>query len=478
MEEVRVRFAPSPTGFLHVGGARTAIFNWLYAKNRKGKFLLRIEDTDAGRSRSELSAQIIRSMEWLGMVSDEPIVYQSDRIKRYKEIAKRLIEEKKAYYAFETTEELEVKRKAALASKTFTGYDRSSLKYDRQTIRKFIDEGKPYSVRFFVPEGMTEFNDLVHGGTKFQNSEIEDFIILRSDGSPVYQIAVVVDDHDMNISHVIRGDDHLPNTPKQILLYKSLGWNVPEFAHLPMILDEQKKKLSKRRDTVSAEEYKELGYLPEALFNFLTLLGFAPPDNKEIITRNELVKMFNFDRVNKRSAVFDIKKLKWINSEYIKREDEKIIAEMIREKLISQKILSAGNAGKLSLQYLLNVIGLMKERASTINDFVDLGRYFFIEPVSFDEKGLQKHWDKRKKELMNDFLKTLKEIPESDFNSKFLEDHLRKFAEQKGVKAAEIIHPLRLAVSGASVGPGLFDLLEMLGKDTCERRIENLVKKF
>jgi glutamyl-tRNA synthetase len=204
MEEVRVRFAPSPTGFLHVGGARTAIFNLLYARSKNGKFLLRIEDTDAERSKSELSAQILRSMEWLGMQSDEPIVYQSDRISRYKEIVNLLVSEKKAYYAFETPDELEAKRIAALASKTYTGYDRSSLKYDQQTIRKFIEEGKPYSIRFFVPDGITVFNDLVHGETTFHNSEIEDFVILRSDGSPVYQIAVVVDDHDMNITHVIR----------------------------------------------------------------------------------------------------------------------------------------------------------------------------------------------------------------------------------------------------------------------------------
>jgi glutamyl-tRNA synthetase len=478
MEEVRVRFAPSPTGFLHVGGARTAIFNWLYAKNRKGKFLLRIEDTDAERSKSELSAQIIRSMEWLGMLSDEPVVYQSDRITRYREVVSLLIEQKKAYYAFETPDELEAKRKEALTKKIYTGYDRLSLKYDKETIRKFIDEGKPYSIRFFVPEGITQFNDLVHGETAFQNAEIEDFVILRSDGSPVYQIAVVVDDHDMNITHIIRGDDHLPNTPKQILLYKALGWNVPEFAHLPMILDEEKKKLSKRRDTVSAEEYKELGYLPEALFNFLTLLGFAPTDNKEIISRTELTKIFTFDRVNKKSAVFDIKKLKWINSEYIKQTDEKIIAEMIREKLLSSKILTAEQAAALPVPYLLNVIGLMKERASTINDFTERGIYFFIDPVNFDEKGLKKHWNPGTKEMIKEFLETIKEIPAPEFKSVHLENYLRKFSEQKNIKAASIIHPLRLAVSGVTLGPGLFDVLEVLGTDTCLRRIERFINRF
>src|SRR4030095_6489831 len=334
MQDVRVRFAPSPTGFLHVGGARTAIFNWLFAKNQGGKFLLRIEDTDPERSKSELSEQILRSMKWLGMEHDEAVVYQSDNISRYREVVNELVEKGKAYYAFETSEELEQKRKDAAAKKTQFKYDRASLKLDKETVQKYLTEGREHTIRFFVPDGVTEFEDIVHGKTVFNNSEIDDFVLLRSDGSPVYQIAVVVDDHDMKISHVIRGDDHLSNTPKQILLYEALEWDVPRFAHLPMILDESKKKLSKRRNTVSAEEYKIKGYLPEALFNFLTLLGFAPESNREIVSRNELIKMFTFNRVNKKSAVFDMKKLNWVNSEYIKTADEAVIAELVRDKLI------------------------------------------------------------------------------------------------------------------------------------------------
>ena len=261
---VRVRFAPSPTGFLHVGGARTAIFNWLFAKKENGKFLLRIEDTDPERSKSELSEQIIRSMKWLELIADEPIVYQSDNLKRYAEVVKELIDSKKAYYCFEMAEELEQKRNESKALKVQYKYDRASLKLDKDSVRQYLEEGRQYTLRFFVPEGVTEFDDIVHGKTSFRNEEIDDFVIQRSDGSPVYQIAVVVDDHDMNISHVIRGDDHLSNTPKQIMLYKAMGWKVPGFAHLPMILDEEKKKLSKRRNPVAAEEYREKGYLPEA----------------------------------------------------------------------------------------------------------------------------------------------------------------------------------------------------------------------
>jgi glutamyl-tRNA synthetase len=494
---IRVRFAPSPTGFLHVGGARTAVFNWLFAKNRKGKFLIRIEDTDPERSRSELSEQIIRSLKWLEMESDEPIVYQSDRLERYKDIVRTLVEQKKAYYAFETAEELESKRKESQSKKTAYKYDRASLKLDNETTEKYLQAGKEHTIRFFVPEGVTEFEDIVHGKTVFENSEIDDFIILRSDSSPVYQIAVVVDDYDMGITHVIRGDDHLSNTPKQILLYKALGWNVPEFAHLPMILDEQKKKLSKRRDTVAVEQYRDLGYLPDALFNFLTLLGFAPENKKEIISKEELIDTFTLDRVNKKSAVFDMNKLKWINSECIKSTDENIIAELLKEHLIRINIPNVENARLTngqeymhSLPYLLKVIRLMKERVSTINDFVDQGKYFFADPLSYDEKALAKFRNKETKELIEEYVKILAEPPlipplskggseagGSNFTASSLEEQLRSFAESKKVKASVLIHPLRLALTGTTVSPGIFELMEVLGKETVISRLKKFINQ-
>lgn len=476
MKEVRVRFAPSPTGFLHVGGARTAIFNWLFAKNQGGRFLLRIEDTDPERSKSELSAQILRSMEWLQMTGDEPVVYQTDaaNIKRYKETAEELISTGKAYYAFETSEELDAQRKAAHANKAQYKYNRASHKLSKDTVEKYLAEGKEYTVRFFVPEGVTEFEDLVHGKTIFQNSEIDDFVILRSDGSPIYQLAVVVDDYDMKISHVIRGDDHLSNTPKQILLYKAMGWEVPIFAHLPMILDEQKKKLSKRRNTVSVEEYKEQGYLPEALFNFLTLLGYAPENKREVIPKDELVKEFSFERVNKKSAVFDTDKLKWINSEYIKNTDEKILAGLIREKITEKKILPPEDAEKISDDYLYSVIRLMKERVYTINDFVEFGKYFFVAPLEYDKKGIEKHFSiPETKESLSEFLKILGE--NKDFNSAKLEEKLREFTDFKGIKAGIIIHPLRLALTGITISPGIFELMEILGKDSTILRINKIL---
>jgi glutamyl-tRNA synthetase len=474
MKEVRVRFAPSPTGFLHVGGARTAIFNWLFAKNQNGKFLLRIEDTDPERSKSELSAQIIRSMQWLDMLQDEPVVYQSDNLSRYKEVIDKLIESGNAYYAFETAGELEAKRKDAQAAKIPFKYDRASLKLDKQTVQQYLDSGREHAVRFLVPPGTTEFEDIVHGKTVFQNSEIDDFVILRSDGSPIYQIAVVVDDHDMQITHVIRGDDHLSNTPKQVLLYQALGWEVPKFAHLPMILDEQKKKLSKRRNTVSVEEYKEQGYLPEALFNFLTLLGFAPENNREIISKEDLIKEFTFERVNKSSAVFDTKKLDWLNSEYIKRADEKRIAEMIKEKLIKKEIMPAEQVNELPQDYIISVVKLMKQRVSTINDFIEFGKYFFSEPEHYDQKGQLKYNNETTKKLLSEYLNIIEH--NTEFNKEFLEDELRKLAGSKGIKSGDLIHPLRLALTGISISPGIFELMEVLGKKRVILRINTFMQ--
>jgi glutamyl-tRNA synthetase len=468
-ENVRVRFAPSPTGFLHVGGARTAIFNWLFAKKQGGKFLLRIEDTDPERSKSELSEQILRSMKWLGMAADEPIVYQALNIERHKEISYALLEKGRAYYAFETGEELEAQRNEAKARKQQFKYNRASLSLDKDTVEKYLSEGKPYAIRFKVPDGATEFDDIVHGKTVFNNSEIDDFIILRSDGSPIYQIAVVVDDHDMNITHIIRGDDHLSNTPKQILLYEAMGWDIPKFAHLPMILDEEKKKLSKRRNPVAVEDYKGKGYLPEALFNFLTLLGFAPEGNKEVISVEETIKEFTFERVNKKSAVFDMKKLNWINSEYIKTADVNKLAVLIVEQLKAQNIHVPGN------DYILKVISLMKERVSTINDFSEFGKYFFTEPDTYDEKGIAKYWNEEVKGLFIRYREALSGVKE--WSPAQLEENLRMFAEQNGVKAGLLIHAVRLALTGITVSPGIFEVMEVLGKDAVEARISKFCNK-
>lgn len=478
VNQIRVRFAPSPTGFLHVGGARTAIFNWFFAKNKGGKFLLRIEDTDPQRSRSELSKQILRSMQWLGLVWDGEVVYQSDRISRHHEVVEELIKSGKAYYCFETTEELEQLRKEAERKKEYYKYNRASLRLSKNDVNKFLETNTPYYIRFFVPEDETEFNDLVHGKTIFRNSEIDDFIILRSNGAPVYHIAVVADDHDMAITHVIRGDDHLSNTPKQVLLYNALGWELPVFAHLPMIVDEQKKKLSKRTNTVAVEEYRDKGYLSDALFNFLTLLGFAPPGDREIIPRNEIIRIFSFDRINKKSAVFDLKKLDWINSQYIKNADEKVIADLMREYLRKSYIdlnLPASSS-ELNEEYLINIVRLMKERVFTIHDFFERGRYFFTEPDSFDQKGVSKYWNDEVKKLLSEYLNDIKNT--GIFKADLLEKHLREFTEGKNIKPAILIHPVRLAITGITISPGIFGLMEVLGKEKVIKRIEKMLIEF
>lgn len=465
-KKIRVRFAPSPTGFLHVGGARTAIFNWLFARNKRGKFLIRIEDTDPERSRSEMSEQIIRSLKWLGMESDESIVYQSDRIEKYREIVMQLVSEGKAYYSFETPDEIEKKRIEARLKKIPYKYDRAAFQMSKEQIANNLKEGKPYVIRFYVTEGETKFNDLIHGEIIFKNSEIDDFVLLRSDGSPVYQLAVIVDDYDMGITHVIRGDDHLSNTPKQILLYKALGLQIPEFAHLPMILDEMKRKLSKRREPVAVEEYRDKGYLPEALFNFLTLLGFAPDGNREIISKEELIEIFSLKKINKKSAVFDMKKLNWLNSEYIRMADEKKLADLI---LSNQK--------NINRDYLIKVIKLMKERVNTLNDFMVFGRYFFENPEEYDKEGLKKYWDEDARKLLREAPLTLPE-GETQWTSANLEKWLRNFAESKGVKAGKIIHPLRLALTGVTVSPGIFEVMEVLGKETVIRRLKNFWREM
>jgi glutamyl-tRNA synthetase len=370
-------------------------------------------------------------------------------------------------------EETDRKRSEAKAQNIPYKYDRASSGLNKEQIEKNIAEGKEYSVRFRVPEGDTVFEDIVHGETSFRNSEIDDFVILRSDGSPIYQLAVVVDDHDMAITHVIRGDDHLSNTPKQIMLYNALGWEVPQFAHLPMILDEEKKKLSKRRNTVSVEEYKEQGFLSDALFNFLTLLGFAPEDNREILSKRELVNEFTFERVNKKPAVFDMNKLSWINFQYIKNTEDIVVAQMVKEKLLQTGRLTPDAITALGEEYLISIVQIMKERVTTINDFIDKGIYFFTEPAEYDEKGLAKHWNAEIKKSFTEYAAALEKLAE--WNAEDLESHLREFTESKGLKAGQIIHPLRLALTGQTTSPGIFEVMVLLGKEQTIARVNRFI---
>ncbi|MDZ7261149.1 MAG: glutamate--tRNA ligase [candidate division KSB1 bacterium] len=474
-KEVRVRFAPSPTGYLHIGGARTAIFNWLFARKNKGKFLLRIEDTDQARSGPEMIQAIYDGLQWLGLKWDEAPVFQSQRIELYRQYSQYLIEKQKAYYCYCSPEKLQQEREKALQEKkSFRADDRcrNLTAAERAELQK---SGVAPVVRFKVPEGVTTFTDIVHGSLTFHNHEIDDFALLRSDGMPTYHLAVVVDDREMGITHVIRGDDHLSNTPKQVLLYQAFGWEIPQFAHVPMILGPDKKRLSKRHGATSISEYEKAGYLPRAMVNFLALLGWNPGDDREIMSLEDLIEAFDLSGISKKSAIFDETKLEWMNGEYINALSENELVERVIPFLISGKILPDGGTAQSNREYIKRVVLLLKSRAKRLTDFVKFGRYFFHDPQNYDEEVVRKYWNE---EGVAERLKRLRErLSEiSQFNAAAIEAAVRGLAEQSGVSAAKLIHPTRLALTGFGVGPGLFEVMEVLGKEVVLRRLDKAIQ--
>lgn len=460
-QDVVVRFAPSPTGYLHVGGARTAIFNWLFARNLGGRFLLRIEDTDRARSSDDMTREIFDGLRWLGLDWDDDPVIQSSHVERHRGECMRLLGEGKAYWCYCSPDELSEKRRLAGDEGADTKYDRRCLDLPEGERRRRERNGMPRALRFRVPEGETNFYDMVHEGTTFQNTEIEDFVILRSDGSPMYMMAVVCDDHDMGITHVLRGDDHLSNTPKQVLLYEALGYTVPMFGHLPLILGEDKKRLSKRHGATSVGEYQNAGYLPEALFNFLALLGWSPGDDREIMSRDELVEAFDVRRVLKKSSVFDEAKLHWMNGKHIRGLPDETLLERLRP-------YHPADAGPIPDELLLRVIPLMKERMVLLPD-IFTARYFFTDPVAYDEAGVRKQWTGDTARLLASLAEKL---AATQFDAESLETLLRLVAEQAGIGAGKLIHPLRLALTGGTSSPSIFPVMEALGKGCCLRRID------
>ncbi len=465
---VKVRIAPSPTGFLHVGTARTALYNYLWAKKHNGTFVLRIEDTDKKRSSKEMVDIILDSLKWLGLEWDEGPYYQSERFDIYKEYAEKLLKEGKAYYCYCTPEELQERREKAIKEKKAWKYDRRCLHLTEEEKKKFEEEGRPKAIRFIVPEGETVFNDLVHGEIKRDHSQIEDFVILKSDGSAAYNFAVVIDDHEMGINTVIRGDDHISNTFKQILLYEALGWNTPQFAHLPLILAPDKSKLSKRHGAIAVTEYREMGYLPEAFVNFLALLGWSPKDDREILPLEEIIQLFDLKDISKRGAVFDTKKLLWMNSEYIRNMDDEELFDRVKP-LWEKEGIEIKDYDK---EYLLKAINLLKERARLLTDFVNSGMYFFKDPEEYEEKGIKKHFSKDKEDVikrLNILIERLNNV--SEWKEETLENIYREIVEELDIKGGLIIHPTRLAITGLTVGPSLFILMEVLGKDRVLRRL-------
>lgn len=471
-DEMRVRFAPSPTGYLHVGGARTALFNWLLARRHGGVFVLRIEDTDRERSSDAHTAAILEGMEWLGLTWDEGPYHQADGLQRHVADAHMLLERGRAYRCFCTPEQLEERRSAA------EGTDPHAFRYDRLCLRTVLyDEGarraaagEPHTIRFHVPEGRTEWDDAVHGRIGFANADIEDFVVLRSDGTPIYNMAVVSDDIEMRITHVIRGDDHVSNTPKQILLYRALEKPVPTFAHVPMILGSDGKRLSKRHGATAVGEYRNQGILPDAMVNFLALLGWNPGTEEELFTRDALVARFSLEGINAKSAVFDPAKLEWMNGQYIERMRS---AEL--EPLVLDAFERAGTLDPAALRQdgarLHAVIDLLKTRARTIDDFAQYGAAYLSDDFTYDPAAVAKHW---KDPETGARLRALHEsfAGLEGWSESLLEAALRSRAESLGVGAGKLIHPLRVALLGQAVSPGIFEVAVVLGRERVLARID------
>jgi glutamyl-tRNA synthetase len=464
---MKLRFAPSPTGFLHVGGARTAIFNLLHARRFGGRMLLRIEDTDVERSKQHHAEQILQSLQWLGVEWDEGPIYQSDRLERYRERAEELVANEKAYRCYCTVEELETERTAA--EKSGDAYRYSGRCRKRAEAGEPQPDDAPHVIRCKVTPGPIEFQDLIRGDVRFEGELIDDFVLIRSDGNPTYHLSVVVDDVDMEITHVARGDDHLSNTPKHIVLFRAFNASVPVFAHLPLILGSDRKRLSKRTGATSAEEYRDLGIVPQALFNFLTLLGWNPGGDRELITRDEVAEVFDLSDVNKAPAVFDPEKLLWMNGQYLMR--------MTADELYPH--LAPFLPGDHALEELRAAIELSKGRGRTLRELAAQ-----LEPYLIDDAAIEYEPEAAKKHLKGDDLAgRLDELhgvlaSVEPFDVTATEAALRALAESKGVSAAKLIHPLRLALTGRGASPPIFDVAVVLGRERTLRRLRNLIDRL
>lgn len=469
-EQVRVRFAPSPTGYLHVGGARTALFNWLFARHCNGKLILRIEDTDFARSSEEMVGGILEGMRWLGLTWDEGPFYQSQRLDRYRGFAAQLLEAGSAYRCFCSAEEgggrKPYQENESQSQKHLCPYLTSAESLERAAT------GEPFAIRFRIPPDKTSFIDKVFGRIEVENSILEDFVLLRSDGIPTYHLSVVVDDIDMNITHVVRGADHISNTPKQILLYRAAGRPIPEFAHLPLILGPDKQRLSKRHGATSVMAYAELGYQPDAFFNFLSLLGWSPGDDREILTREDLVELFTLEGVGKANAVFGTEKLDWFNSQYLRNTPPEKLREMVTAELKTAKIWNDSTAA-VSPESLDAIIELLKPRMRKMGDFSSNFRAFFTEDFAYDSAAVAKFLaDPKLKELIPALLQKYAEA--EAFTLQSTEEVLRSFAESSGVKAGVLINALRVGLTGQGVAPSLFEVMLVLGKQRTLDRMQRL----
>jgi glutamyl-tRNA synthetase len=471
----RVRFAPSPTGYLHVGGARTALFNWLFARRHDGVFVLRIEDTDRERSSEAMTRAILDGMRWLGLDWDEGPVHQADGLERHRADAERLLAGGRAYRCFCSVEELDARRSAHPDGPAAFRYDRRCAAVPREESAARAAGGAAHTVRFLVPAGRTAWDDAVHGEISFDNADIEDFIILRTEGTPIYNMAVVSDDVDMRITHVIRGDDHISNTPKQILLYEALGAPVPVFAHVPMILGSDGRRLSKRHGATAIGEYEAQGILPDAMVNFLVLLGWSPGNDDEILPRAELIARFGLEDINRKSAVFDPKKLEWMNGRYLAARDSLELAAVLQEALADAHDPDAAPAAP---DWWARLADLLKVRSRTLAELVDQARAYVGQVPEYDADAVAKHWkdaeqtSQRLEEISRRFAGL------DRFEAEALEATLRGYAEELGVGAGKVIHPLRVALTGSGASPGIFDVALLLGRERVLARIGAAVARL
>jgi len=472
----RVRFAPSPTGYLHVGGARTALFNWLYVRRFGGQFLLRVEDTDKARSTDESTRAIFEGLEWLGLGWDEPVVYQGANLDRHRADVKSLLDSGLAYRDFTPQTILEARRAEAQARGEIYKYKREWAELPLHEEEQRLERGDPYVVRFRVPDeaGVTEWNDLVHERIAFPNKDVDDFVILRSDRTPIYNLAVVSDDVAMGVTLVMRGDDHISNTPKQIMLYNALGKPLPRFAHLPMIHGLDGKKLSKRHGATAVGDYQHEGLLPQAMLNFLALLGWSPGGDREVMSLADMTELFSTEGLQRKAAIFDPRKLEWMNGQHMSMMS---LTEL--EPVVTRAIAAAGLATAATLEarhdWYLRLVDLLRVRARVIDDIVRQAAPYLAKEIEYDPEAVAKQWKDRDASLnlLTSARDSLMEAPE--WEAATLEAGLRAVADRLGVGGGKLFQPLRVALTGLTVSPGIFDVLVMQGRELSLYRIEQAI---
>ena len=466
----RLRFAPSPTGYLHVGGARTALFNWLYARRHGGAFLLRVEDTDRARSTEESTRVIFEGLEWLGLDWDEEVVHQGANLARHQADARALLERGAVYRCFCKPAELDERRRAAESAGDAFRYDRRCDRLAADEVERRVAAGEPHVLRFRVPDGTTAWDDLVHGTIAFPNKDIEDFVVLRSDGTPIYNMAVVSDDIAMRITIVMRGDDHISNTPKQILIYDALGAALPRFAHLPMIHGTDGKKLSKRHGATAVGDYRHEGILPEAMANFLALLGWSPGGDREVMTIAEMIELFDVDGLLKKAAVFDPQKLLWMNGQHLARMPIGELAERVAPAFEHAGLASAASLHARG-EWFHHLLEQLRVRSRTIDDVVRQSATYFGDDVAYDDDAVAKQWKDRAatRELLDATAERLASL--ASWTPEAMEASLRELAESRGIGAGKLFQPLRVALTGQAASPGIFDVLVLLGRERSLARL-------